>query len=227
MWLSLSDLWSIGCWPRWRCWLRKRLDRGQLANLVPSICSTAHIAELSTILCEQFNEIWILCSSLSMVRSDFFFVNTNSIAANQNLYKWLLTPSGAASCDNKQFGFLGDQNALCGNPRRTLNANPSHRQIHLMSSRQNIYQQSTQTGCNTPCVCCSGYVRNAHACYCVHCDHCCAWKASPVSGLVTLWEADQVTCVPLRFFSTTACCDHNHVLLFKPVSKTLITGSSK
>ena len=86
-----------------------------------------------------------------------FFVNINSIAGNQNLYKWLLTPSGAESCDNKQFGFLGDQNALCGNPRRTLNANPSYRQIHLMSSRQNIYQQSTQTGCNTPCVCCSGY----------------------------------------------------------------------
>ena len=157
--------------------------------------------------------------------NDFFFVITNSIAANQSLYKWLLTPSGAASCDNKQFGFLGDQNALCGNPRRTLNANPSYRQIHLMSSRQNIYQQSTQTGCHTHCVCCSGYVC---ACYCVHCDHSRAWKASPASGLVTLWEADHVTCVPLRFFSTTAaCCDHNHALLFKPVSKKLITGSSK
>ena len=87
-----------------------------------------------------------------------FFAIVNSIAANQNLYKWLLTPSGTASCDNKQFGFLGDQNAFCGNPRRTLNANPSYRQIRLMSSRQNIYQQSTQTGCHTPCVCYSGYV---------------------------------------------------------------------
>ena len=178
--------------------------------------------------------VWTIQRNLNLVFKSqhgkkwmIFFVNTNSIAANENLYKWLLTPSGTASCDNKQFGFLGDQNALCGNPRRTLNANPSYRQIHLMSSRQNIYQQSTQTGCNTPCVCCSGYVRNAHACYCVHCDHCCAWKASSVSGLVTLWESDHVTCVPLRFFSTTACCDHNHVLLFKPVSKTLIRGSSK
>ena len=27
-----------------------------------------------------------------------------------------------------------------------------------MSSRQNIYQQSTQTGCHSPCVCYSGYV---------------------------------------------------------------------
>ena len=37
------------------------LDQGQLANLegdsCPSIWSTAHTAELSTILCEQFNEI--------------------------------------------------------------------------------------------------------------------------------------------------------------------------
>ena len=96
-----------------------------------------------------------------------FFAIVNSIAAVQNLYKWLFTPSGTASCDNKQFGFLGDQNAFCGNPRRTLNANPSYRQIRLMSSRQNIYQQSTQTGCHTPCVCYSGYV-------CVHVTVCTA-----------------------------------------------------
>ena len=113
---------------------------------------------MSTILCEQRNMNLVFKSQLGKKWLNFFVI-ANSIAANRNLYKWLLTPSGAASCDNKQFGFLGDQNAFCGNPRRTLNANPSYRQIRLMSSRQNIYQQSTQTGCHTPCVCYSGYVR--------------------------------------------------------------------
>lgn len=228
----LSDLWSTGCWSGWRCWLHGVPGSGSTGQ------SGGGLLSINLVHCTHCGivhyTVWTIQRNLNLVFKSqhgkkwmIFFVNTNSTAANQNLYKWLLTPSGAASCDNKQFGFLGDQNALCGNPRRTLNANPSYRQIHLMSSRQNIYQQSTQTGCNIPCVCCSGYVRNAHACYCVHCDHCCGWKASPVSGLVTLWESDHVTCVPLRFFSTTACCDHNHVLLFKPVSKTLITGSSK